>query len=141
MIYPGYFATMGIPILAGRDFDARDLDLHIRNPSDPGLRVGIVNETFARVYCPDADPIGRRIALQLNRATGPVTLLVPLRGVSSAVFIAAATSQSLKGEFRRKLKNSWRHACRRDDTEGCRGRSHVRSVEVNVVEDVERLAA
>src|SRR4051812_45747416 len=41
MVYPNYFATMGIAILAGRDFDARDL-------AAGAPLVAIVNETFAR---------------------------------------------------------------------------------------------
>jgi hypothetical protein len=49
---PGYFATMGIPVFRGRDFDARD--------TGSSLPVALVNETLARQYFPDQDPIGRR---------------------------------------------------------------------------------
>jgi predicted permease len=41
MVYPNYFATTGIALLAGRDFDARDL-------AAGAPLVAIVNETFAR---------------------------------------------------------------------------------------------
>jgi len=41
MVYPGYFRTIGIPFLAGRDFSANDLD------ADAPL-VAVVNDTFAR---------------------------------------------------------------------------------------------
>ena len=41
MVYPNYFATMGIAVLAGRDFDVRDL-------AAGSPLVAIVNETFAR---------------------------------------------------------------------------------------------
>jgi predicted permease len=41
MVYPNYFATMEIALLAGRDFDARDL-------AAGAPLVAIVNETFAR---------------------------------------------------------------------------------------------
>jgi predicted permease len=50
---PGYFDTMGIPLLEGRDFDRRD----IRGDA----KVAIVNEHFARHYFGDRTPIGRHI--------------------------------------------------------------------------------
>jgi predicted permease len=60
---PGYFEAMGIPLLAGRDFDRRDLI--------PQSKVCIVNEKFARHYFGDRSPIGRRI----GRGGGPNTKL------------------------------------------------------------------
>jgi macrolide transport system ATP-binding/permease protein len=51
---PDYFATMGIPILRGRDFDARD--------AQPGAPpVVVINETMARRFWPNADAVGQRI--------------------------------------------------------------------------------
>jgi predicted permease len=52
MAYPNYFATVGMPLAAGRDFDAADLD---RNAAV----VCIVNETFARQVFPGENPIGK----------------------------------------------------------------------------------
>jgi putative ABC transport system permease protein len=49
----GYFKTMGIPLIKGRDFD--DRDKHGATP------VIIITETFARQYFPNEDPIGKRI--------------------------------------------------------------------------------
>jgi putative ABC transport system permease protein len=50
-----YFATMSIPILAGRDFDSRDvLD---------GQQVTIVNRAFADRYFPNTDALGKRFKL------------------------------------------------------------------------------
>ncbi|HSC29294.1 MAG TPA: ABC transporter permease, partial [Vicinamibacterales bacterium] len=48
-----YFRSMGIRLLAGRTFTARD------DGSAP--RVVIINETLAKRYWPGEDPIGRRI--------------------------------------------------------------------------------
>jgi putative ABC transport system permease protein len=53
LISPRYFATLGIPILAGRDFDERD--------SSRVPHVVIVNETFARRHFPGENPIGRTL--------------------------------------------------------------------------------
>jgi predicted permease len=52
-VSPGYFATMGIPLLLGRDIDDRDV-LSARN-------VMVVNETFAKDFFGGANPIGRRV--------------------------------------------------------------------------------
>lgn len=51
-ISPGYFATMEIPLLAGRDFNLRDR----RNP-----RVVILSDKAARATFPDEDPLGHTI--------------------------------------------------------------------------------
>jgi predicted permease len=50
-----HFRTMDVPLVRGRGFDRRD-----RAGATP---VAIVNETFARRFWPDTDPIGRRIII------------------------------------------------------------------------------
>ena len=52
-VSPGYLSAMGIQLLKGRDFDERD-----DGQSNP---VAIINETLAKRYFPDQDPIGKRI--------------------------------------------------------------------------------
>jgi putative ABC transport system permease protein len=52
-VSPGYFTTMGIPLLLGRDIGDRDV-IGARN-------VMIVNETFARHFFEGDNPIGRRV--------------------------------------------------------------------------------
>jgi putative ABC transport system permease protein len=52
-VSPGFFATYGTPIVAGRDFSAQDT---LASPL-----VVIVNETFAKKYFTGASPIGRRV--------------------------------------------------------------------------------
>ncbi len=64
---PGYFETMGIPILQGRDFNRRDIDEAADIARE--ARVAIVNERFARHFFGDKNPIGRRIGRGMaNRA-------------------------------------------------------------------------
>jgi hypothetical protein len=60
MVSDGYFATLGVPVLAGRDFDPR-LDV----PASP--KVAVVNETFARRFLKPGHPLGQGI---LDRADG-----------------------------------------------------------------------
>jgi putative ABC transport system permease protein len=57
MVAPRYFATLGIPIVEGRDFTAAD------DERAPG--VAIVNLVMARRFWPGQDPIGRRIAFDV----------------------------------------------------------------------------
>jgi predicted permease len=55
VVGPGYFATMGIPLLLGRAF----------GPQDTGAspKVAVINETMARGYFPGGSPIGRHFGL------------------------------------------------------------------------------
>ena len=50
---PGYFRTLAIPLLRGRDFHTAD---RVDTPS-----VAIVNETYAGTYFPGRDVIGQRV--------------------------------------------------------------------------------
>lgn len=54
-VRPGYFETLGTPLLAGRTFDSRD--------GPAGAPVVIVNEALAKRFWPVQDPVGRQIRL------------------------------------------------------------------------------
>lgn len=54
-VTPGYFDTVGIPLLAGRDFSEGDR-------ADTAGAV-IINESFARKYFPDSNPVGKRLSI------------------------------------------------------------------------------
>ncbi|KFE60149.1 ABC transporter permease [Hyalangium minutum] len=51
---PGYFRAMGLPLLSGRLFDARDTQ------GQP--RVVVINSAMARRFFPGESPLGKRIA-------------------------------------------------------------------------------
>ncbi|MCI0336031.1 MAG: ABC transporter permease [Acidobacteria bacterium] len=51
-VTPEYFRMMGIPIVRGRSFAEQD--------GRDSLRVAIINETMARRFWPNEDPIGKR---------------------------------------------------------------------------------
>lgn len=53
-VTPGFFDTMGIKILAGRNFDDRD----VRSPAEPGYRSAIVSESFVKRYLGGRNPLG-----------------------------------------------------------------------------------
>lgn len=53
LVSPGFFKTMGTPLLTGRDFNDHD------TATSP--KVAIVNEAFARQFAYGANPVGKRI--------------------------------------------------------------------------------
>jgi predicted permease len=57
-VTPGFFATLGIRIVAGRDFDERDS----RPDSEGGRRSAIVNEAFVKRYLDGRYPLRVHIA-------------------------------------------------------------------------------
>ena len=57
---PGFFATMKIPLLRGRDFDERD--------NERAPKVAVVNEAFVKLYFPDRDPMGQHFGLESGPA-------------------------------------------------------------------------
>jgi putative ABC transport system permease protein len=57
-VAPRYFETLGVPLIAGRDFSPRD--------AQGAPRVAILNQTMARLFFGDANPIGQRIRVEDN---------------------------------------------------------------------------
>ena len=70
----GYFATLGVSLLSGRDFNDTD------RPS--AIQVLIVNERFAGRHWPGQNPLGKRLRLFRGRTPGPWMTVV---GVASNV--------------------------------------------------------
>ncbi|HEY6392579.1 MAG TPA: ABC transporter permease [Bryobacteraceae bacterium] len=73
-IGPGYFTTMGSPLLAGRDFTKAD--------GAGAPKVAVVNETLAKYYFGNESPIGRRI--QLGRDGGAMEIVGVARNGKSS---------------------------------------------------------
>ena len=63
-VSPGYFHALGIPIRRGRDLSDRD--------EDSAQPVMTINETMARQYFPNEDPIGKHVQVL---AREPVTIV------------------------------------------------------------------
>jgi predicted permease len=72
---PGYFDAMGIRLVAGRDFDARD------TPQSP--RVAIVSESFAKRILGGRDPLGQ--SFQIEPGPGEQQPLMQIVGVTRDV--------------------------------------------------------
>jgi predicted permease len=114
---PGYFATMGVPILEGRDFDLRDIK--------DNAKVAIVNRRFAQHYFGDKSAVGRHLGsggTKLDREIVGVVadtlyegprqgvrrqVFIPNWGNNSAAFYVRTTmgSASAYGALRNEVKN------------------------------------
>jgi len=58
---PGFFKTLKIPVVLGRDFNDRD---------DAGApKVGIVNQKFVKRYFGDGNPLGRHVGMGIDPGT------------------------------------------------------------------------
>jgi putative ABC transport system permease protein len=76
VVAPGYFRTVGIPLLTGRDFTTAD--------DATGSGVAIVSETFARRFWHTTNVVGRRVETQFPQSAafwvprarrGPLTIV------------------------------------------------------------------
>ncbi len=74
-ISPGFFASMGIPLLAGRDFEDRD------RPGAPS--VAVVNQTFARYFFGNESPVGRHLRFRGDEKT-PIEIVGLVRDSKTA---------------------------------------------------------
>jgi predicted permease len=67
----GYFDTLGLPVLRGRDFTADEVE------SDTAPRVAIIDDAFAAQLFPDGDALGRQVQGVSSDAYGePIPLTI-----------------------------------------------------------------
>jgi predicted permease len=69
IVSPGYFRTLGIPVLAGRDVDERDVAA--------SEHIVIVNDELVRQYFPGESPILK----QIDMGAGPLTIVGVVKSV------------------------------------------------------------
>jgi putative ABC transport system permease protein len=66
-VTPGYFGTLGMPLLAGRLLDESD--------TEGRPLVTVVNETLARKLFPGEDPVGRRLTADMTSYFPTLTIV------------------------------------------------------------------
>lgn len=66
-VAPGFFETLGLPLVAGRDIAETDV---LGAP-----QVALVNEEFARYFFKDQNPVGRRLGLGRREKGYPVEII------------------------------------------------------------------
>ena len=81
VVGPDYFRTMGIPLIQGRSFSAPELAAE--------RHVVIINDTFARKYFPGANPIGRKITIDMKDTNVPSEIIGIAGDVHGAQLSAA----------------------------------------------------
>jgi len=72
VVSPGYFSTMNIPIIQGRDISEQDKD------GTPG--VAIISQRNAQIFFPNEDPIGKRIKMGAPMSPRPWLTIVGIVG-------------------------------------------------------------
>jgi predicted permease len=105
-VTPGYFTTLGIPLIAGRDFAQSDADT-----TEP---VAIVSSAFVSKYWPGATPLGRRVQVNgrwldvigvakdikyraLLKPPAPVVYVPLAQHLATAVSVFARTAAGVPG--------------------------------------------
>ncbi|MPZ20689.1 MAG: FtsX-like permease family protein [Luteitalea sp.] len=81
---PAFFATMQIPILAGRDFQESD--------RSGGPAVAVINEAFAKANFGDRNPLGQHLILWVAGEAGRVARKMEIVGVSKNARYGGLTS-------------------------------------------------
>jgi len=75
-VSPGFFNTMRIGIIVGRDFRRGDIPPHLEDRNQPVGGVGIVNEAFARAYFEGLNPVGRLVDVpQTKDVSAPLEIV------------------------------------------------------------------
>ena len=77
LVGPKYAQTLGVPLLRGREIEIRD--------TAAGLRVAVVNQTFAETYFKDQNPIGRTFTFDDETDNGaPLEIVGVIGDIKSA---------------------------------------------------------
>ena len=110
-VSPGFFATLGIRIVAGRDFDARDS----QPEGEAGRRSAIVNEAFVKRYLGGRNPLGVRIGEGSGPDVKPNTEVIGvvtdfsyrgLREESEQAYFAISQGDEAAGNFYVKVRGT-----------------------------------
>jgi predicted permease len=99
LVSPGFFATAGIPLLAGREFAERD--------GENAPLVALVNQTFARRFFQSENPIGQRFGDRGQESSGRYEIV----GVVGDAKYGAVREQTRAMVFHPMLQEPARPSC------------------------------
>jgi len=96
MVTPGYFQTMRLPLIRGRDVTEAD------TATAPG--VVLINERTANEYWPGEDPIGKRISFDDDKANPPtwLTIIGITKNAKQEDWVAAPFPEAYLAAFQNK---------------------------------------
>ncbi|HEY7820356.1 MAG TPA: FtsX-like permease family protein, partial [Vicinamibacteria bacterium] len=103
-VSPGYFRTMGVPILAGREFTASD--------GGRSAPVAIINESLRRRYFTTEDPIGRRIAFENEEPRRWITIVGVVGDEKLETLSASSRPEVVLPAFQEEVPASMRYLFR-----------------------------
>jgi predicted permease len=78
---PGFFATMRIPVLAGREFTEQD--------SAAGPAVAMVNEKYAQRHFPNQNPVGQHLSAKISGTWRDVEIVGVVKNTNTGSLRAA----------------------------------------------------
>ncbi len=87
VVIPGYFGAMKIALRNGRSFDQRD--------AENSAHVAMINETFARRFLPNENPIGQHILLDLGDNKSDALEVVGVVADSKQTDLSAAVAPEM----------------------------------------------
>jgi hypothetical protein len=61
VVSPGYFRTVGLRLLRGRDFDANDKEVWAEPGQPDPVRRVIISDRLAKLIFPNEDPVGKHV--------------------------------------------------------------------------------
>jgi putative ABC transport system permease protein len=100
MVSPGYFRTLGIPMVRGRAFDDRD--------TGAATAVCIVNQEFARHYLAGREAVGALVSVQGMSPEGPKPVVRQIVGVSRQVKVEGLAERENVAEiYVPQAQNPW----------------------------------
>jgi putative ABC transport system permease protein len=79
-VSPGFFATMQLPLLDGRDVRSGDVAADRSPGAQPRDGVGIVNQAFARTYFDGRSPVGERVTVEVRPGVRASIEIIGLAG-------------------------------------------------------------
>jgi putative ABC transport system permease protein len=99
MVTPGYFRALGIPLVRGRGFTARD---RAESP-----QICIVNEELVRRYFRDRDPLGVTLVVYGMGPHGPTPVQRQIVGVVRQVKLEAGETENALEIYVPVAQNAW----------------------------------
>ena len=97
-VSPAYFSTLGVPLIAGREFNAGD--------TAKGIKVAVVSETMAKHFFPNRNPLGLHVIFGSGKVTPDIQIVGVVKDskqdhvrseIRPYVFLPYAQQKSLNG--------------------------------------------
>ena len=104
IVLPGYFETMGMPIVAGRDVSSED--------TSDTPRVLVINQTMAGTLFPGEDPLGQRVAVDMGGDSPVVHDVVGVVGDARLTSIGSSPRMAMYHSYHQRRTSTMRLAVR-----------------------------